>query len=120
MPADSMLDNQVVLVTGASRGIGKAIALNLGKSGAVVVGTATSESGASPYSTVYGELETRSIVTITAVLPSSWPFLTAATPHWYASSRSYTSITSTERFFPYFITKDFSILIPFSIQEYAK
>ncbi|MBL8473565.1 MAG: 3-oxoacyl-ACP reductase FabG [Rhodocyclaceae bacterium] len=37
---------QVALVTGASRGIGRAIALELGRRGAVVVGTATSEAGA--------------------------------------------------------------------------
>jgi len=40
------LENQIALVTGASRGIGKAIALELGKHGAAVIGTATSESGA--------------------------------------------------------------------------
>lgn len=40
-------DNEIVLVTGASRGIGRAIALELGRRGATVVGTATSEQGAS-------------------------------------------------------------------------
>ena len=41
-----MLNGQIALVTGASRGIGKAIAIELGRQGAVVVGTATSQSGA--------------------------------------------------------------------------
>ncbi len=41
-----MLENQVALVTGASRGIGKAIAQALGEAGAIVIGTATSEAGA--------------------------------------------------------------------------
>ncbi|MBC3880086.1 3-oxoacyl-ACP reductase FabG [Undibacterium sp. LX40W] len=40
------LANQVALVTGASRGIGKAIAVALAQAGAKVIGTATSESGA--------------------------------------------------------------------------
>ena len=39
------LDNEIALVTGATRGIGKAVALALGKEGATVVGTATSENG---------------------------------------------------------------------------
>jgi 3-oxoacyl-[acyl-carrier protein] reductase len=41
-----MLENEVALVTGASRGIGRAIAIELGRRGARVIGTATSESGA--------------------------------------------------------------------------
>jgi 3-oxoacyl-[acyl-carrier protein] reductase len=40
------LKGKIALVTGASRGIGRAIALALGREGALVVGTATSESGA--------------------------------------------------------------------------
>ena len=41
-----MLENEVALVTGASRGIGHAIALALGAAGARVIGTATSAEGA--------------------------------------------------------------------------
>ena len=41
-----MLQNQIAFVTGASRGIGHAIALELGSRGATVIGTATTEDGA--------------------------------------------------------------------------
>ena len=41
-----MLTGKLVLVTGASRGIGQAIAITLGVAGAIVVGTATTEKGA--------------------------------------------------------------------------
>ena len=44
------LENKVALVTGASRGIGKAIALGLGNAGATVIGTATSDAGATSIS----------------------------------------------------------------------
>jgi 3-oxoacyl-[acyl-carrier protein] reductase len=50
-----MLDGKLVLVTGASRGIGKAIALTLGGAGATVIGTATTESGADNISKVFAE-----------------------------------------------------------------
>jgi 3-oxoacyl-[acyl-carrier protein] reductase len=41
-----LLTNEIAIVTGASRGIGKAIADALGRHGAMVIGTATSEQGA--------------------------------------------------------------------------
>jgi 3-oxoacyl-[acyl-carrier protein] reductase len=50
-----MLDGKLVLVTGASRGIGRAIALTLGNSGATVIGTATTESGAENISRIFAD-----------------------------------------------------------------
>jgi len=49
------LSGKVALITGASRGIGQAISLILGKNGAKVIGTATSESGADAISKTFQE-----------------------------------------------------------------
>jgi 3-oxoacyl-[acyl-carrier protein] reductase len=46
----AMLQGQIALVTGASRGIGKAIASALGAAGATVIGTATTDAGAAAIS----------------------------------------------------------------------
>ena len=50
------LANQVALVTGASRGIGKAIAQELARQGARVIGTATTEAGAEAISAYLAEI----------------------------------------------------------------
>ena len=50
-----MLTEKLVLVTGASRGIGQAIAITLGTAGATVIGTATSENGAEAISKQFTE-----------------------------------------------------------------
>jgi 3-oxoacyl-[acyl-carrier protein] reductase len=50
------LSNQVALVTGASRGIGKAIAIELARQGAKVVGTATTEAGAQAITAYLAEI----------------------------------------------------------------
>ncbi|MCC5015859.1 MULTISPECIES: 3-oxoacyl-ACP reductase FabG [Legionella] len=49
----SNLQGKIALVTGASRGIGKAIALTLAKKGAYVIGTATTNQGAATISDMF-------------------------------------------------------------------
>ena len=53
--SSTALEGEVALVTGASRGIGAAIAATLSAAGAVVVGTATSASGAESISATFGD-----------------------------------------------------------------
>ncbi len=50
-----MLTGKIALVTGASRGIGKAVALDLAQNGAIVIGTATTEEGAEKISAYLSE-----------------------------------------------------------------
>ena len=50
---NNVLENKVAWVTGSSRGIGKAIALQLGNMGATVVGTATTQKGADEISAFF-------------------------------------------------------------------
>ena len=49
------LENEIAFISGASRGIGREIALELGRNGAVVLGTATSEKGAESISSYLKE-----------------------------------------------------------------
>ena len=50
-----MLTDKIAFVTGATRGIGRAIALQLGNQGATVIGTATSTEGADKISAYLAE-----------------------------------------------------------------
>ena len=52
---DNILQGKIALVTGASRGIGAAIAAALGNAGATVIGTATSEAGAAAIGETLGD-----------------------------------------------------------------
>ncbi|MHC8946779.1 3-oxoacyl-[acyl-carrier-protein] reductase [Advenella incenata] len=62
MSEQKELTGQIALVTGASRGLGKAIALELAKRGATVVGTATSEAGAQAISDLLAGNQGRGVV----------------------------------------------------------
>lgn len=54
--SEQNLKGKIALVTGASRGIGHAIALELARHGATVIGTATSEAGAEHITQDLGEI----------------------------------------------------------------
>ncbi len=56
------LQDKIALVTGASRGIGKAIALELSARGATVIGTATTEAGALDVSAMLADKGGRGVV----------------------------------------------------------
>jgi 3-oxoacyl-[acyl-carrier protein] reductase len=54
-----VLDGQIALVTGATRGIGRSIALALGASGATVIGTGTTEAGAATVGEAFAQANVR-------------------------------------------------------------
>lgn len=51
------MENEIALVTGATRGIGRAIALKLGQRGATVIGTATTDNGAATIKDMFQEAD---------------------------------------------------------------
>jgi 3-oxoacyl-[acyl-carrier protein] reductase len=53
--SDNLAKDRIALVTGASRGIGRAVAVALGKQGFLVIGTATTESGATNITAFFAE-----------------------------------------------------------------
>lgn len=53
MLSDGLLKNKIALITGATRGIGHGIALALGREGAIVIGTSTTEEGANNIATIF-------------------------------------------------------------------
>ena len=81
-----MLSGEFAIVTGASRGIGRAIALALGNAGAIVVGTATSEQGAASISEYFGaaSIAGKGAVLDVSVAESTEAFLKSVTEEYGA------------------------------------
>ena len=73
-----MLNGQVAIVTGASRGIGEAIMDALAKAGAVVVGTSTSEKGAEGISNRLAQAGVS--VAVTSMVPQAGPHAATRIP----------------------------------------